>query len=89
MKESDEMGYIYEPEGVCSHKIIFDIENNIIKSVKIIGGCPGNTVGLSKLLEGQNIDDVIKKLKGIPCGYKGTSCPDQIAKALEKYKKEV
>lgn len=89
MKESDEMEYIYEPEGVCSHKIIFDIENNIIKSVKIIGGCPGNTVGLSKLLEGQNIDDVIKKLKGIPCGYKGTSCPDQIAKALEKYKREV
>lgn len=89
MKESDEMEYIYEPEGVCSHKIIFDIENNIIKSVKIIGGCPGNTVGLSKLLEGQNIDDVIKKLKGIPCGYKGASCPDQIAKALEKYKKEV
>ena len=89
MKESDEMEYISEPEGVCSHKIIFDIENNIIKSVKIIGGCPGNTVGLSKLLEGQNIDDVIKKLKGIPCGYKGTSCPDQIAKALEKYKKEV
>ena len=89
MKESDEMEYIYEPEGVCSHKIIFDIENNIIKSVNIIGGCPGNTVGLSKLLEGQNIDDVIKKLKGIPCGYKGTSCPDQIAKALEKYKKEV
>ena len=89
MKESDEMEYIYEPEGVCSHKIIFDIENNIIKSVKIIGGCPGNTVGLSKLLEGQNIDDVIKKLKGIPGGYKGTSCPDQIAKALEKYKKEV
>ena len=89
MKESDEMEYIYEPEGVCSHKIIFDIENNIIKSIKIIGGCPGYTVGLSKLLEGQNIDDVIKKLKGIPCGYKGTSCPDQIAKALEKYKKEV
>lgn len=89
MKESDEMEYIYEPEGVCSHKIIFDIENNIIKSVKIIDGCPGNTVGLSKLLEGQNIDDVIKKLKGITCGYKGTSCPDQIAKALEKYKKEV
>ena len=64
-------------------------KRQIIKSVKIIGGCPGNTVGLSKLLEGQNIDDVIKKLKGIPCGYKGTSCPDQIAKALEKYKKEV
>ena len=88
MKESDEMEYIYEPEGVCSHKIIFDIENNIIKSVKIIGGCPGNTVGLSKLLEGQNIDDVLKKLNGIPCGYKGTSCPDQISKALLAYAAE-
>lgn len=83
------MEYVYIPEGVCSQKMIFNIENNIIKSLKIIGGCAGNTVGLSKMLEGQNIDEVIKRLKGIPCGYKGTSCPDQIARALEKYKKEV
>ena len=67
----------------------FFIENNIIKSLRIIGGCAGNTVGLSKMLEGQNIDEVIKRLKDIPCGYRGTSCPDQIAIALEKYKKEV
>ena len=80
MKESDEMEYIYEPEGVCSHKIIFDIENNIIKSVKIIGGCPGNTVGLSKLLEGQNIDDVIKKLKVIPTVPKIKSGPELLVK---------
>ncbi|HBC84620.1 MAG TPA: TIGR03905 family protein [Clostridiales bacterium] len=83
------MEYVYIPEGVCSQKMIFNIENNIIKSLKIIGGCAGNTVGLSKMLEGQNIDEVIKRLKGIPCGYKGTSCPDQIARALEEYKKEV
>lgn len=83
------MEYVYIPEGVCSQRMIFNIENNIIKSLKIIGGCAGNTVGLSKMLEGQNIDEVIKRLKGIPCGYKGTSCPDQIARALEKYKKEV
>ena len=83
------MEYVYIPEGVCSQKMIFNIENNIIKSLKIIGGCAGNTVGLSKMLEGQSVDEVIKKLKGIPCGYKGTSCPDQIARALEKYKKEV
>ncbi len=83
------MEYVYIPEGVCSQKMIFNIENNIIKSLKIIGGCAGNTVGLSKMLEGQNIDEVIKRLKGIPCGYRGTSCPDQIATALEKYKKEV
>lgn len=83
------MEYVYIPEGVCSQRMIFNIENNIIKSLKIISGCAGNTVGLSKMLEGQNIDEVIKRLKGIPCGYKGTSCPDQIARALEKYKKEV
>ena len=83
------MEYVYIPEGVCSQKMIFSIENNIIKSLKILGGCAGNTVGLSKMLEGQNIDDVIKRLKGIPCGFRGTSCPDQIARALEKFKKEV
>ena len=65
------------------------IKNNIIKKLKIIGGCPGNTVGVSKLVEGRNIDEVIKMLKGIPCGIKGTSCPDQVARALEEYKKEM
>ena len=70
-------------------QIIFEIENNIIKKLKIIGGCPGNTVGVSKLVEGRNIDEVIEMLKGIPCGIKGTSCPDQVARALEEYKKEM
>ena len=65
------------------------IENNIIKKLKIVGGCPGNTVGVSKLVEGRNIDEVIEMLKGIQCGIKGTSCPDQIARALEEYKKEM
>lgn len=82
------MTYTYTPEGVCSKQIIFEIEGNIVKSVKIVGGCPGNTIGLSHLIEGLTIDEVIKKLKGIPCGYKGTSCPDQLAIALEKIKKE-
>ena len=67
------MEYIYTPEGVCSSKMIFQIEGNIIKSVKIIGGCAGNTVGISKLVQGLTIDEVIKRLKGIPCGFKGTS----------------
>ncbi|MCI9063533.1 MAG: TIGR03905 family TSCPD domain-containing protein [Clostridia bacterium] len=80
------MEYIYTPRGVCSMRMIFNIENNIIKSLKIIGGCPGNTVGVSKLVEGKEIEEVIQMLKGIPCGNKGTSCPDQIAKALEEYK---
>ena len=83
------MEYKYTPEGVCSMQIIFEIENNIIKKLKIVGGCPGNTVGVSKLVEGRNIDEVIEMLKGIQCGIKGTSCPDQIARALEEYKKEM
>lgn len=81
------MEYIYNPIGVCSMKMIFNIENNIIKSLKIIGGCPGNTVGVSKLVEGRSIEEVIQMLKGIPCGNKGTSCPDQVATALEEYRK--
>jgi uncharacterized protein (TIGR03905 family) len=80
------MIYEYLPEGVCSMKMIFDIENNIVKSLQIIGGCPGNTVGVSRLVEGRSIDEIIQMLKGIPCGYRGTSCPDQVAKALEEYK---
>ena len=81
------MEYIYNPKGVCSMRMIFNIEENIVKSLKIIGGCPGNTIGVSKLVEGKNIEEIIQMLKGIPCGGKGTSCPDQIAIALEEYKK--
>ena len=81
------MQYKYIPQGVCSMEMIFDIENNIIKSLEIVGGCPGNTVGVAKLIENKKIDDIIKLLKGIDCGSRGTSCPDQIAKALEEYKK--
>ena len=82
------MEYRYTPEGVCSMQMIFEIDGNIVKSLRIIGGCPGNTVGVSKLVEGRTIDEVISLLKGIPCGNKGTSCPDQVAKALEQYKQE-
>ena len=83
------MIYEYTPKGVCSMKMIFEIEENIVKSLKIIGGCPGNTVGVSKLIENKNIDEIIQMLKGIPCGVKGTSCPDQVALALEEYKKGI
>lgn len=83
------MKYTYEPEGVCSMELDFEIEGDIIKSLKIIGGCPGNTVGVSKLVQGRKIDEVIEMLKGIPCGMRGTSCPDQVAKALEEYKRKV
>ena len=80
------MEFRYSPKGVCSNQIIIELEGDIIKSVKIIGGCAGNTLGVSKLVEGMRVDDAIKKLKGIPCGLKNTSCPDQLAIALEQAK---
>lgn len=80
------MEYTYETKGTCSKKIIIELEKDIIKKVTIIGGCAGNTKGVSKLVEGMKIDDVINKLKGIPCGTRGTSCPDQLAHALEQIK---
>lgn len=83
------MEYRFEPKGVCSQMMIVDVEENIIKSAKIIGGCAGNTTAVSKLVEGMNIDDAIAKLKGIQCGFKGTSCPDQFARGLEEIKKQI
>lgn len=83
------MEYRYTPEGVCSMQMIFEIDNNTIKSLKIIGGCPGNTIGVSKLVVGRTVDEVIEMLKGIPCGMRGTSCPDQVARALEEYKEKM
>ena len=80
------MEYRYKPNGVCSYEMIIEVEEDIVKKVTIVGGCAGNTVGVSKLVEGMKVDEVIKRLKGIPCGYKGTSCPDQLARALEEIK---
>ena len=80
------MQYTYTPQGVCSQKMIIEVEKNIVKSVKIIGGCAGNTVGVSRLVQGMNIDEAIKRLKGIPCGFKSISCPDQLSIALEEVK---
>lgn len=82
------MEFRYIPQGVCSGEMIFEIEGDIVKSLKIIGGCPGNTVGVSKLIAGKKIDEVIAMLKNIQCGRRGTSCPDQVAIALEKYKQQ-
>ena len=80
------MEYRYKPQGVCSTEMIIDVENDIIKNIKITNGCNGNLKGISNLLIGMNINEVIHKLKGIKCGYKNTACPDQIALALEKIK---
>lgn len=82
------MEYRYTPNGVCSQQMLIETEGDIIKSVKIIGGCAGNTVGVSRLIEGMKIDEAIKRLKGIPCGFKQTSCPDQLAIALEQIKEK-
>lgn len=78
----------YVPEGVCSRRIIIEIEDDIIKDVKFIGGCAGNTQGVAALLVGMKIDDAISRLKGIDCGGKGTSCPDQLSRALEEIKQK-
>lgn len=77
------MQYSYKTRGVCARAISFDIEDNIVKNIKFSGGCSGNTQGVSKLAEGMTTDEIIEKLSGIKCGFKGTSCPDQLAKAVQ------
>ncbi len=77
----------YKTFGTCSSQITFDVEDGKVRNVKFYGGCAGNTQGVAKLAEGRNVDDVIKILSGIMC-RNGTSCPDQLAKALIQYKNE-
>lgn len=77
---------VYKTKGVCSKAIELEVEDNIIKSVSFIGGCHGNTQGVAKLAVGRNVDEVIGILEGIKCGFKSTSCPDQLACALKEYK---
>lgn len=81
------MTYEYSPRGVCSQKMIFDVEDNIVKNLRVLGGCNGNLQGISRLVEGLPVDEVIKRLEGIRCGMKSTSCPDQLAQALKAVKK--
>ncbi len=76
----------YTPKGVCSRNIDFDVVDGKVRDVKFTGGCNGNLQGIGKLVEGMPVEEVIEKLKGTTCGFKGTSCPDQLAKALEEYK---
>jgi uncharacterized protein (TIGR03905 family) len=76
--------YTYKTHGVCSREIKFRIDEGKIHDIQIRGGCQGNIQGLMRLVEGMSPDDVIQRLKGIDCGGKGTSCPDQLAKALEE-----
>lgn len=75
----------YIPNGVCSREINITIDNDTITDLNVIGGCPGNLLGIKELCKDQNINDIIDKLSNIKCGFKNTSCPDQIARALKEY----
>ena len=74
----------FTPQGVCSRKMIIEVEDGIVTNLKVIGGCNGNLQGISSLVKGMKVEDVIKRLDGIKCGMKGTSCPDQLAQALKQ-----
>lgn len=73
----------YTPSGVCSKGIDFELEEGIVKNVRFTGGCSGNTQGVAALIQGMPAEEAIRRLKGLKCGFKSTSCPDQLAKALE------
>ena len=77
---------IYKTQGVCSKEIHFDVKDNKVVNVQYIGGCSGNTQGVARLIQGMDVDEAIRRLDGIHCGPRPTSCPDQLARALKEYK---
>lgn len=74
----------YQPQGVCSRKMLIEVEDGVVRSFQVIGGCHGNLQGIGKLVEGMKVEDVVERLDGIRCGGKATSCPDQLAQALKQ-----
>ena len=76
--------YSYRPQGVCSRQINFGVVDGKVTNVQFVGGCAGNTQGGARLIEGMEVNEAIRRLDGIRCGYKPTSCPDQLAQALKK-----
>ena len=80
------MTYTYKTKGTCSRAITFDLNDGIVSNVSFQGGCNGNLKGIASLVEGMEVDAAISRLKGITCGFKSTSCPDQLAHALEATK---
>ena len=78
--------FTYKTQGVCSREIVIDIVDDVVESVKYIGGCSGNTQGVAALVKGMKVDEAIERLSGIKCGFKQTSCPDQLAQALKQAK---
>ena len=77
------MQYEFKTKGTCSQRILFEIEDNILKNVQFLGGCNGNLKGIGALVEGMKVDEVISRLEGTTCGMKATSCPAQLAQALK------
>ncbi len=77
------MTYTFFPKGVCSQQMDVEVEDGKILRVEVLGGCSGNLQGISKLLVGMDVDEAIRRMEGIRCGFKPTSCPDQLAKALK------
>ena len=78
--------FVYKPKGTCSRLMEFEMEGDIIKSLKVSGGCNGNLQGISSIIREKSVDEVIRAFEGIHCGPRPTSCPDQIACALKEYK---
>ena len=78
------MQYEFKTSGTCSQRILFDIEDGIVKNVQFLGGCNGNLQGIGRLVEGMDVHEVIRRIEGIHCGAKTTSCPDQLARALKE-----
>ena len=76
----------YKTKGTCSRMVIVDVEDGIITDCEFVGGCSGNTKGVAALVKGMSVEDAVNKIKGIKCGFKDTSCPDQLALALESAK---
>ena len=79
------MIFQYVPQGICAQRIIVDIEDGVIRDLNIVGGCDGNHKGITALVKGMKVEDVKEKLRGIRCGFRDTSCPDQLSRAIEQY----
>ena len=82
------MNYTYKTKGVCSRSIVIELDGDTVVSAKFEGGCNGNTQGVARLVEGMDTKTAIEKLSGIKCGFKNTSCPDQLAKAIESIEEQ-
>ena len=79
---------IITPKGVCTRSIEVEVEDNVIMNVKFLGGCPGNTMGVATLLKGMHVEEAISRLEGIKCGFKSTSCPNELVKGIKEYYKK-